>query len=180
MVRAAPVRECRPVSANPHDHSRISGLRLAGLSDRQCDGCTACCTHLPMPAGHIGPAAKPAGEPCQHLGAEGCAIYASRCRACAQFRCNWLADDCWPEAWRPDHSGLLCLRDDVAGYLPAGVIYEIAPHALDSPLATNMVQALLESTAAVVLVSGDGSRRVIWGRNAAPVASGRPLLRRAA
>ncbi len=103
-------------------------------TSRACGGCSACCVVLPIPAGEVGPGPKAAGAPCPHLCVAGCAIYASRPALCAKFRCAWLADPSWPETWRPDRSGLLCLREKLEGGVPAAVVYEIVPGAtLDGP-----------------------------------------------
>jgi len=89
---------------------------------RNCGSCTACCIHLPIPAGEVGQGAKPAGMACLHLSRRGCAIYEQRPQLCANFGCVWHQDEIWPASWRPDQSGLLCLREQIQPDLPAALV----------------------------------------------------------
>jgi hypothetical protein len=135
---------------------------------RGCHPCTVCCVRLPVPAGQISPGSKPGGIACRHLGATGCRIYGRRPSVCRGFRCAWLADLSWPVAWRPDLSGLLCLRETIADQLPAAAVYEVRPAALDSPLAAAVIAELQRTTAVVALIDMDERRRRLPGL-AAPV-----------
>jgi len=67
-----------------------------------CDGCTVCCTALP-----ISEFDKPSGVTCQHCTASGCGIYATRDTICRTFLCGWLLLPALDETWRPDRSGIL-------------------------------------------------------------------------
>lgn len=82
---------------------------------------------------------------------------------CAHFLCAWLADATWPEAWRPDLSGLLALREWLSGGLPAALVYEIQPGALRLPQGARILDALRETTAAVVIVDCRQQRRRLLG-----------------
>ena len=63
-----------------------------------CGECRACCVVLGFEARPDElPFAKPAGEPCPHLCASGCAIYAARPPVCRRFRCAWLQEPTLPE-----------------------------------------------------------------------------------
>lgn len=131
---------------------------------RTCLPCAACCVRLPIPAGAVGPEAKPAGVRCPRLGPAGCAAYAVRPGLCADFRCAWLADASWPEAWRPDCSGLLCLRERVGGSLPAAAVYELYPGALLRREGARIVEELRKSTAVLVTIDVRARRRRLVGR----------------
>ena len=128
-----------------------------------CGSCTACCTHLPIPARIVSPAAKPAGEPCPHLCQSGCSIYQQRPDICARFQCAWLANGDWPEEWRPDRSGLLCLRETLADGLSGALVMETRPGALVEPLAKEILLQLLENTRRVVVAAPDGKRYLMYG-----------------
>ena len=136
---------------------------LSTLEKRACGDCTACCTHLPIPAGIVGPAAKLAGAPCHHLSKSGCGIYDDRPAVCARFRCAWLAATDWPAAWRPDQSGLLCLREILPDGKPGALVQETRPGALLEPEAKDILLALMHSCAVVVVVGPDGRRRLMHG-----------------
>jgi hypothetical protein len=134
------------------------------LDHRHCGRCTACCTHLPIPAGVVGPGTKPAGVACPHLSGGGCRIYALRPAVCVAFRCAWLADGGWPDAWRPDQSGLFCLRERLGNGLPAAVAYEIQPGALDHQTAAAILAELQRTTAVVVAIDVHERRQRLVGR----------------
>jgi len=134
---------------------------------RHCGACTACCTHLPIPAGEVAAGSKPAGIPCPLLGPDGCRSYADRPELCARFRCTWLADEDWPDGWRPDRSGLMCLREEIDAGLPAAVVYEITPGALEQDVAAAILAELRRTTAVVAVVDHRGSRQRLTGSRAA-------------
>ena len=129
----------------------------------QCRPCSACCVWLPIPADVVGPGAKPAGISCPHLCKTGCKIYGQRPETCNNFACVWFVDESWPAAWRPDRSGLLCLREQIEGH-SAAAVYEIRNDALQTPLATEMVNELRRTTAVFVLVDLHQRRRCLPGR----------------
>jgi len=126
---------------------------------RRCQSCTACCIHLPIPAGIVGPDDKPPGAPCPHVDGCGCRVYARRPHVCDEFACAWLKSPDWPEAWRPDRSGLMCLCEELDPGLFASAVYEVRPGALRKPLALQIIERLRESTAAVVLIDHSRQRR---------------------
>ena len=148
-------------------------VKPAVPSPRACHACTACCVQLPIPAGHVGTDCKPAGVECPSMHDCGCGIYASRPTICRDFRCAWLADPSWPDAWRPDLSGLLCLREPIANEHPAAAVYELRPDALVVAPAVEILAELQRTTTAVVLIDCGKNRRRLPGywieRRAEPV-----------
>jgi hypothetical protein len=145
-------------------------VRLKIYYGRECGDCSECCTHLGIPAHVVSAAAKPAGEGCRHLCDSGCGIYDARPGVCARFRCAWLADHDWPDAWRPDQSGLLCLREFLDDGLPAALVSETRPGALLEPAAKEILLRLLENTSRVVVVGPDGKRHLMVGSYATEAA----------
>ena len=72
---------------------------------RHCDGCTLCCTL--MPVRELG---KKDGERCRHQVAAGCGVYRRRDlmpRSCQLWNCRWLVDDDTGDQERPDRSHLV-------------------------------------------------------------------------
>jgi hypothetical protein len=72
---------------------------------RHCDGCTLCCSLLPIK--EIG---KPAGVDCKHQCAGGCGVYRRADlmpRSCRLWNCRWLVDDDTADQLRPDVSHLV-------------------------------------------------------------------------
>lgn len=130
---------------------------------RTCGECTACCTHLPIPENVVGQASKPAGIPCPHLSHGGCGIYDHRPGVCSRFRCAWLSCEEWPENWRPEQSGLLCLRETLPDGRPGSLVMESRAGALLEPQAKDILLALMHSCAVVVVVGPDGKRRRMHG-----------------
>lgn len=68
--------------------------------DRQCDGCTLCCTLTRVPELN-----KPEGVTCQ-FACKGCTIYQSRPQSCRDFACAWLQGD-MPEWMKPDKTHVM-------------------------------------------------------------------------
>ena len=170
-VSAVPGSSGRPARATRPWHTGSSSLSGRCLEDtmetfgvfllgskRVCESCSVCCTDLPIPADTVGLYRKPAGIACTHLCATGCRIYSRRPRLCADFRCAWLRDRNWPEGWRPDRSGLMCLREEIEAEFLAAAVYEIRPGALQGS-AADEIMAALRLSAAVVAVVGIGERR---------------------
>ena len=136
----------------------MSGLQVrSSAGDRHCGACTACCVHIPLLGG--GMESEQGFLPCPRVGALGCRRYARRPRACVDFVCAWLADPVWPKAWRPDRSGLLCVRETLEGHLPAAVILEIRPGTLVKPEANDIVNHLLRTTVALAIIDAQGRRQ---------------------
>jgi len=107
---------------------------------------------------------KPAGLACPKLCQSGCSIYQQRPKLCKEFECTWLANKDWPEAWRPDRSGLFCLQEEVARDIRIGLIYELETEALGTDLAEEIIGTLLARSVAVVLVDRHGHRRTTINR----------------
>jgi len=140
----------------------MSGLQIRNSAgERHCGACTACCTYLPLPDEAIHRDTKPVCEPCPLVGTLGCRRHARRPRACADFSCAWLSDPLWPKAWRPDCSGLLCVREAIDGHRSAAVIFEIRPGALATQAGNDLVNHLLQTTAALTIVDACGRRRAL-------------------
>ena len=130
---------------------------------RTCGSCTVCCTQLPIPAQVVSAAAKPAGEACLHLCRSGCGIYQHRPDVCTRFQCAWLADGDWPDEWRPDLSGVLCLRETLADGSTGALVTETRPGALLEPQGEAILLALLRNTRRVVVAGPDGKRYLMHG-----------------
>ena len=122
------------------------------LAPRACGDCNACCIELDIPAGQVSTQPKPAGTVCPLLCSSGCSAYEERPSSCSEFRCAWLRDSKWPDAWRPDQSGLVCQREMIAGVGPVGTMLEIMSDALDTTEAGTMLETLRRSTVAVIVV----------------------------
>jgi len=74
-----------------------------------CGTCTVCCMAL-----RVIEVDKEAGRYCQHcLPGKGCGIYETRFEICRTFLCGWRLVPQLGEAWRPDRSGILMLRQDM-------------------------------------------------------------------
>jgi len=128
-----------------------------------CGNCQACCTHLAIPAGDVGPGIKPAGVPCPNITVAGCRIYGCRPMTCANFACSWLDDSAWPESWRPDRSGLFCLREEIEPGTPAAAVYELRPNALQTPVAAEILTELKRTTVVVAIINARQQRRKLLG-----------------
>jgi hypothetical protein len=145
-------------------HSRDSfSVPLPVVAQRRCGDCTVCCTHLPIPEKVVAETAKPAGVPCPHLSLGGCGIYQNRPDVCSRFRCAWLSAEDWPETWRPEQSGLLCLREILPDGKPGSLVLESRAGALLEPQAKDILLALMRSCSVVVVVGPDGKRRRMHG-----------------
>ena len=142
--------------------------RTESTDSRNCGSCTACCVHLPVSAGVVSEAAKPAGTVCPRLGCRGCNVYDRRPDTCREFECGWMTRPEWPESWRPRESGLLCLVETVEGIGPASLVYETVSLALQTTIATSMINQLLQQTRAVVVVDIAGSRRTLVSHDRPP------------
>ncbi len=131
---------------------------------RNCGDCHACCIHLPIPAGEVCAGVKLAGVECPHLAEHGCRIYQERPATCQQFKCVWFREPTWPGAWRPDQSGLLCLREEIDEGVSAALVYEIERDAIARPTTELILAKLRESTALVALVNLQRQRQLLPGR----------------
>ena len=106
---------------------------------------------------------KPAGVPCKWLVAGGCRIYPQRFELCHHFRCAWLADQTWEQAWRPDLVGLLCLRERLDEETPAALVYELRDGALGNPESAKILADLCRTAISVTVVARDGTRKRLPG-----------------
>jgi hypothetical protein len=79
-----------------------------GRMGKSCGDCGMCCKLMGVEA-----LRKPPHAWCGHFrkGA-GCAIYADRPRACADFACYWLKAEGLGDAWRPDRARFILHRED--------------------------------------------------------------------
>jgi hypothetical protein len=80
---------------------------------RSCGDCSECCRLLEITADRapeIGN--KPAGETCRYCAKPGCGIYDRRPKLCADFRCQWLADERLGPEWFPPVAGMILSFDD--------------------------------------------------------------------
>jgi hypothetical protein len=80
-------------------------MKLAPSGMRTCDGCTLCCTLLPIK--EIG---KHANERCMYQCTGGCTIYHMPGRmpaSCFFWNCRWLVNDDTDDQVRPDKSHLV-------------------------------------------------------------------------
>ena len=131
--------------------------------ERDCLPCGECCKVLPLATGHIDPGSKTPGQPCNRLAGGGCRIHAQRFELCRRFKCGWLTDTKWDESWRPDLSGLLCLREWIDEKVPAAVVYELRYGVISSPEAVEILAELCRTTVSVTIIGLDGTRRRLVG-----------------
>ena len=129
----------------------------------ECGTCNTCCTHLSISAGEVGPGMKPAGVPCPNLAPCGCRIYGRRPGTCVNFTCAWLDDTDWLQSWRPDHSGLFCLRADIEPGIPAAAVYELWPDSLQTPVAEEILAELQRTTMVVAIINMHQERKKLLG-----------------
>ncbi|MDZ7619132.1 MAG: hypothetical protein U1E05_19175 [Patescibacteria group bacterium] len=101
----------------------------------------------------------------------GCGSYEDRPAACRNFLCAWLADAGWPDAWRPDLAGLLCLREELEPGLVGAAVYEVWPDALQAAEANEILHTLRATTAILVTVDTDGLRRTYTNLEDAPAST---------
>lgn len=72
--------------------------------NRQCGECAVCCEHLNIDWPEL---KKPPGVLCPHHTGTSCGLHPHWPGGCEQWNCAWRRFDRFPEAWRPDRSGLL-------------------------------------------------------------------------
>ena len=164
--RTAPPRSLEPSQLDfrperPTSHHNLD--QDLHSQERNCGDCHACCIHLPIPAGEVCMNIKPTGVHCPNLTDLGCRIYETRPVTCQQFQCVWLTDTSWPPAWRPERSGLLCLREEIENGVLAALVYEIERDALARPTSEWIITKLAESTTVVAVVNLQRQRRLLRG-----------------
>lgn len=97
----------------------MSSHNLIASSDNSCGECTACCHRLPIPeVTWMGPTGKPLNTMCDK-NCNGCTIYDSRPKVCADFKCLWLiinsVNNSLPVDLRPDQCGVMVSGDSQDG-----------------------------------------------------------------
>jgi Fe-S-cluster containining protein len=111
--------------------------------------------------------AKPAGEPCRHLGPTGCSIYLERPLVCRRFRCAWLQEPSLPASLRPDRCGVMfAMNDSVIGPGFAAYAYELQPGAADRRAVARVIERVA-AAAPVILIRADGGRELFTADPAA-------------
>lgn len=151
---------------------------------RLCGPCVACCRWLQIDKPEI---RKASGVPCRHLvEARGCAIHAARPAICREWFCGWRQSAFFPEALRPDQSGVIVLMDEPAPARPgeepgaALCLLLIAPveRVLNGPF-VELVSRLLGAAVPVLLglpgPPGATGARVLVNNHARSVADGQGL-----
>ena len=108
----------------------------------KCDGCTACCTLLPIEAIN-----KPINTACQHCDL-GCTIYESRPQTCVDFECAYLQGKNLPLSLRPDKCGIIFIRR--ANRIFSGALM---PDAEITDAARGQINSFVEQGYSVVLIS---------------------------
>ncbi|MDA7951312.1 MAG: YkgJ family cysteine cluster protein [Pirellulaceae bacterium] len=131
------------------------------LENRTCGDCQACCTELPIPANIVSREEKKEGCACPHLQDFGCKIYSRRPATCQKFQCTWLAEETWKDSWKPNKSGLLCLREILPNNLIGALVYEIHEGALESSLGQKITARLLTVSDFVILKDKSGKRQTL-------------------
>ena len=140
-----------------------SPARAESTSEKSCGDCASCCVDLPIAAGIVAAESKAAGVACPQLCAGRCAIYQQRPQMCRDFQCAWMKFDDWPLAWRPEQSQLLCLFEFVNGDAPAGLVYELQPGALQTPVGRDIVQTIRARVNFVIVVDHAKNRQKLLG-----------------
>lgn len=75
------------------------------VQNRECDNCSACCTHIPIDQDDF---VKLPNVDCENLlKGGGCRIYKNRPTTCATWYCAWRYISTLSENWRPDKCGTL-------------------------------------------------------------------------
>ncbi|MDB5439153.1 MAG: hypothetical protein JWM33_1580 [Caulobacteraceae bacterium] len=74
------------------------------IAGRECGECRGCCIVFAIDEPEV---RKEPGEPCSHICAAGCDIYARRPPTCSTFHCAWRQTLALPDHARPDRLGVL-------------------------------------------------------------------------
>lgn len=117
------------------------------IAKRPCDGCSACCTTLGVPA-----AQTKSGERCQHVSVSGgCSIYATRPTDCREYACSWKMGIGSHEQ-RPDKVGFTITPARAQlGLHPAWLVHELWKGAAATPDAEALLQRLANPHIVVVM-----------------------------
>lgn len=121
--------------------SLVSVSRLLGRGaapERDCDGCTVCCTVMAVAERN-----KPGGTRCDAVADAGCGIHPDRPAACRAFHCLWLRGGLADAAHRPDQLGVMFdgFIDRADGETRL-VAIELWPGALGAPAVAPLLDAL--------------------------------------
>lgn len=146
-----------------HTETDLEAILLGPvLTDRTCGDCTACCSVLEVDTPDF---SKPAGRPCVHLAARGCAIHDVRPRICRTWFCAWRRVASMPDEARPDRSGLLASLNFVAAPQNCfeGVSINIRAFANGKPIQPAMAATILDSVCdgLVPVWFSDGSSKML-------------------
>jgi len=147
------------VTANVDLEEALLGPLVAG---RDCAGCAVCCDILKIDTPEL---RKPAGAPCVHRSAEGCAIHADRPGICRAWFCGWRRIEGMSDEARPDLSGLMVSLDFVRE--PRNCLEGVAivvrsvagREAFESEIAERILDRLCDRLVPVWL--HDGSKKVL-------------------
>lgn len=102
---------------------------------------------------------KGAYEPCRHLCAAGCGIYADRPGACRTFECQWLrgvleVDEAVDHDLRPDACGVIFDYQPATAFGEAYVAWEVAPGAAARGHARDTIEGLRGSFLVIIMTCG--------------------------
>ena len=81
-----------------------NGTGLPLVPDRDCGGCTVCCTVKAVASDAF---VKAPGVHCEHCAEAGCLIYPQRPDVCAGYQCGWRFLPWLPLGLRPDRAGVI-------------------------------------------------------------------------
>ncbi len=116
------------------------------LLQRECGGCTACCTAVAVHS-----LRKPFFGKCQHETDKGCAVYATRPADCRGFGCAWLAG-MGEMSDRPDKLGVVIYAEAESDGTVWIYVLETRPGAMFTEPVAEMVVRLNDSPMADLAV----------------------------
>lgn len=124
------------------------------MSERTCNGCTACCTvYSVLPKGIPGMRVrKEMYEPCQHERNGGCAVYELRARrcGCVAFQCDYLAyPDDFQDDDRPDKSNVV-FEEKEERYDRLLIVSQVREGPVNTRLARRRIRAALRAGRAII------------------------------
>ena len=142
---------------------------------RSCDGCTLCCSRVPVKEIGLLPFTR-----CRHLSdvfagkGRGCTLYPRHPRSCHEWRCLFLKTLELPEELRPSKCGIVVdevidvfrLTNNETGKTqerPTAQLWVSKGHEEDwdtVPLISGLVHALVEEVGAVIWRTPDGLARI--------------------
>jgi hypothetical protein len=141
---------------SPHRAARSDG-EVSIRPDRQCGGCSACCSTL-----HVKELGKPEGQRCEHQCDRGCAIHGNgKPEICKGYLCMWRLG-VGEDSDRPDRGGLL-LHPSIGQEL---CVYELREGALSQmpERLRGWLGAVMPQLKAVAVIPFDAPREPPGGR----------------